>query len=152
MASKTGRMAPPGYPTADVLVIFLVEGKQLREQRTDMLHVMPQHHLVEDFSSSLANEPGQCLVSHIVALYSGGNQDGSQTYDSSMSFFLPLTRGWTWLWSLGSTAALNAGLGLARTSLFESKRLAGVGESPTVRGPDPREGHGDVRGGGFGGG
>ena len=37
--------------------------ERTKGKRTDMLHAMPEHHLVEDFSSCLSNEPIRHSVS-----------------------------------------------------------------------------------------
>ncbi|MBE3046599.1 hypothetical protein IMZ48_29530 [Candidatus Bathyarchaeota archaeon] len=67
---------------------------------------MPQHHLVEDLTASLANEPVVSLVEPLL-------RNLGVTYVSSMSLPLGLTRGWTWL--LSFVSALKAGLGFGRT-------------------------------------
>lgn len=53
MASKTGRIAPPGYPTEMVSKVNYLSNEIL----TDMLDALSKHHLMEYFSSRLPNEP-----------------------------------------------------------------------------------------------
>ena len=59
MASKTGRIAPPGYPTriGHVISICVRRGRAGGGKHTDVLDTLAQHHLVEDLATSLANEP-----------------------------------------------------------------------------------------------
>lgn len=60
-----------------------------------MLDALSQHHLVENFTTSLSDEPAYCeqLAANIISTFKG-------TYDSSISCFRGLTRGWTWLLSV----------------------------------------------------
>lgn len=88
----------------------------LRRRLTDVLHLLPQHHLVENLSSSLADEP----VRTVNMIFSPGARSIGRgcrglykgTYDSSISADLSAS---------GSTlfldAVLKEGLGFVRTSL-----------------------------------
>jgi hypothetical protein len=82
-------------------------------RRTDMLHTLPEHHLVEDFSSSLPNEPvpWPASVPREQTVRDGGALV-TGTYDSSISVFRGLTRGWTWPRSFAAAAAAGLDFGL----------------------------------------
>lgn len=63
---------------------------------------------MENLASSLSNKSIRGQV--------GSSGLGTwEAYDSSISLFRGLTRGWTWLWSF---SALKAGLGTARAWLL----------------------------------
>lgn len=75
MASKTGRIAPPGYPTE-----MVSDDNQLSNNLfTDMLDTLSKHHFMEYFSTRLANEPEYSQWSH------GLKRQWLVTYDSSIS-------------------------------------------------------------------
>lgn len=50
-------MAPPGYPTADLLVRFREDrGWFQRTELTNMLYIVSLHHLMENLTSTLSYE------------------------------------------------------------------------------------------------
>jgi hypothetical protein len=59
MASNTGRIAPPGYPTKFSSAVC--QRLETWSKRTDVLDTLSEHHLVEDLSATHSNEAAMKL-------------------------------------------------------------------------------------------